>query len=57
MVDPATTNLSASTPAQQRAELLGADTIKFLAELAANAPPLTDAQKDAIRAAFRGARD
>jgi excisionase family DNA binding protein len=43
------------TPAAQRAELLGDDTITFLRELAEAAPPLTDAQKDIIRAAFRGA--
>jgi hypothetical protein len=40
------------TPAQQRAELLGADTVAFLAELA-NAGPLTEAQQDVIRQAFR----
>jgi hypothetical protein len=43
------------TPAQQRRRLLGEDTIKFLHELAEAAPPLSDAQKDTIRAAFRGA--
>jgi excisionase family DNA binding protein len=42
------------TPAQQRAAVLGADTVEFLHELAAAAPPLSDAQKDTIRAAFRG---
>ena len=41
------------TPAQRRAELLGNDTIE-LAELAADAGPLTEAQKDAIRSAFQG---
>jgi hypothetical protein len=46
---------SQKTPAAQRAELLGEDTIKFLRELAEAAPPLTEAQKDTIRAAFRGA--
>jgi hypothetical protein len=44
------------TPAQQRAERLGDDTITFLRELAEAAPPLSDAQKDAIRAAFRACR-
>jgi hypothetical protein len=43
------------TPAQQRAELLGDDTITFLRELAEKAPPLTEAQRDTVRAAFRGA--
>jgi hypothetical protein len=43
------------TPAAQRAELLGQDTITYLRALAENAPPLTDAQKDTIRGVFRGA--
>ena len=42
------------TLAQQRAALLGGDTVEWLRELAANAPALTNEQKDAIRAAFRG---
>ena len=46
--------LKPPTPAQQRAKLLGPDTIAFLSELAAAAPALTEEQKDQIRAAFRG---
>jgi hypothetical protein len=41
------------TPGERRAELLGDETIAFLRELAANAPPLTEEQRDVIRAAFR----
>jgi hypothetical protein len=41
------------TPAQRRAALLGDDVVAAIKELVADAPPLTDAQKDAIRAAFR----
>jgi excisionase family DNA binding protein len=41
------------TPAQQRAELLGEGTVQAVAESAAAAPPLSEEQKDTIRAAFR----
>lgn len=44
------------TPAQRRCELLGDDTMAFLAELAAGAPPLTEGQRDAIRVIFSKAR-
>lgn len=44
-----------STPAQRRRELLGDDVVEFLAELAANAGPLTTEQRDVIASAFRGA--
>jgi hypothetical protein len=37
------------TPAQKRAELLDKDTIAYLDELAENAPPLTEEQRDVIR--------
>ena len=46
-----------ASTAQQRAELLDADTIAWLEELAAEAPPLTSEQRDTIRAAFRGGRN
>lgn len=39
--------------AKRRAELLSADTVRYLEELAAEAPPLTDEQRDIIRAAFK----
>lgn len=38
--------------AQRRAELLSAETLAYLRQLAADAPPLTDEQRDEIRAAF-----
>lgn len=38
----------------QRRELLGDDTMKFLADRADNAGPLSDAQQDIIRSAFQG---
>jgi hypothetical protein len=41
------------TPAQRRAELLDDETRAYLAELAENAPPLTEEQQDIIRVAFR----
>jgi hypothetical protein len=41
------------TPAESRAALLGEDTVAYLRELAAAAPPLTEAQRDVICAAFR----
>jgi hypothetical protein len=40
--------------AERRAALLGDEAVAFLRELAATAPPLTEAQKDVIRAAFAG---
>jgi hypothetical protein len=41
------------TPAEQRAELLSDENRAYFRELAANAPPLTEDQRDVIRAAFR----
>ena len=43
-----------TTPAQQRAELLGEETVQAVAEIAAAAPPLSAEQEDTIRSAFRG---
>jgi hypothetical protein len=37
------------TPAQRRAELLDDETVGYLADLAKNAPPLTEEQRDVIR--------
>jgi hypothetical protein len=51
MVTPAT-----KTPAAQRADLPGDDVVQHLRELAADAPPLTDEQRDVVAAAFRGAK-
>jgi hypothetical protein len=42
------------TPAQKRAELVDDETRACLRELAAAAPPLTEEQRDVIRAAFKG---
>jgi excisionase family DNA binding protein len=41
------------TPAEQQAALLGEDTLAWIRELVAAAGPLSEAQRDAIRAAFR----
>jgi hypothetical protein len=41
------------TPAQQRRELLGDEIISYLDEQAEHDPPLTEAQKDVVRGAFR----
>ena len=45
-------NRRSTTPAQRR-ELLGEETVKFLADLAANAGPLSEEQRDVIRSAFQ----
>lgn len=45
---------STVTPAQQRAEVLGEETVQAIAEKAAAAPALSEEQRDTIRAAFRG---
>lgn len=42
------------SPAERRRELLGDDTIEFLQQLAASAPPLSEAQRDLIRGIFAG---
>jgi hypothetical protein len=42
------------TPAQRRRWLLGDDVVAQIKELAAKAGPLTEEQRDIIRAAFRG---
>lgn len=42
------------TPAERRAQILDRDTLDFLKRLAEDAPPLSDDQKAAIRAAFAG---
>ena len=44
------------TPAQKRAEMLSEEDRAYVRELAENAPPLTEEQKDIIRAAFRRTR-
>jgi excisionase family DNA binding protein len=44
---------STITPAQHRAELLGEETVQAVAETAAEAPPLSEEQRDTVRAAFR----
>ena len=41
------------SPAQQRAELLGDETVQAIAESASAAPPLSEEQRDTIRSAFR----
>jgi excisionase family DNA binding protein len=45
---------STITPAQQRAKLLGEETVQAIAESAAAAPALSESQQDTIRAAFKG---
>ncbi len=45
--------LAPKTPAQRRRELLGDDVVEFVRDLAADAGPLTDEQRDVIRAAFK----
>lgn len=40
---------------QRRAQVLDEDTRAYLKELAEQAPPLSEKQKDIIAAAFRGA--
>jgi excisionase family DNA binding protein len=42
------------TPAERIAQILDRDTIDFLSRLAEEAPPLSDEQRAAIRAAFQG---
>jgi excisionase family DNA binding protein len=44
------------TPAQLRDERLGAEAAAFVEELVADAPPLSEEQRDIIRVALRGAR-
>jgi hypothetical protein len=41
------------TPAERRAKLLGAETIRYLREKAKKAPPLTPEQEAAVRSAFK----
>ena len=43
-----------TTLAEKRRELLGDDSIEHIRTLVAAAPPLTEQQRDAIRAAFAG---
>ena len=45
---------STTTPREQRARLLGEETVRAIAESAAAAPPLTEEQQDIIRGAFQG---
>jgi excisionase family DNA binding protein len=45
-----------TTPAQERANLLGEETVQAVAESAAAAGPFTEQQADTVRAAFRGSK-
>lgn len=42
------------SPAERRRAALGDDVVQWLQELAANAGPLTNEQRDIIKSAFRG---
>ena len=46
---------STITPAQQRAALLGEETVRAAAESADAAPPFSEEQRGTVRAAFRSA--